>query len=136
PYFDPKDQTLKTKAGTASTNAGSQLEALLKSKLSNNSASGAANANLAGDNDKLFALYKALDRLKNVAEIANREGTFAAQRPGLNKDFQNGLTQVLSFLKTTEFSNLSVTAGKKTSTAQAGVSIPYPDIGYTGGAVA
>ena len=133
PYFDPKDALLSSSAnGTAS--AQSQLEALLNSRLSNSSASG-DNTALSADNDKLFALYKALDRLDYIAQMANRDGAVDGQRPGLNKSFQDGLDQVLSFVKTASLANLSVLPGQKTSTAQSTVTVAYPKSAYQGGAV-
>jgi hypothetical protein len=135
PYFDPKDLSLTAKTGTAS-NANSQLEALLKSTLSHSSTAADANPTLTNDNNKLFALYKALNRLEYIAQMANRDSTTSGLRPGLDKNFQDGLSQILSFVKTTDFSNLTVMAGQKTSSTQAGVSIAYPKTEYVGGTVA
>ena len=99
PYFDPKDQSLLAPANASgSANAQSQLEALLNSQLSNNSSS-AGDATLAADNHKLFGLYKALDRLNYIAKMANRDGTLDGQRVGLNQNFQDGVDQVLAFVK-------------------------------------
>ena len=135
PYFNPKDTLLSSSAnGTAAAKAQSQIAALLNSSLSNTSAS-SANAALNADNDKMFALYSALNRLDYIAQMATRDGTVAGQLPGLNTSFQNGLAQVLSFVKTTDFSNLSVLPGQKTSTAQSSATIAYPQSDYLGGAV-
>ena len=135
PYFDPTDRSLLAPSNaTGSANAQSQLEALLNSQLSNNS-SAAGDATLAADNHKLFGLYQALDRLDYIAKMANRDGTLDGQRVGLNQNFQDGLTQVLSFVKNASFGNLTVMPGQKTSTEQSAVSIPYPQSNYTGGAV-
>ena len=133
PYFDPKDAALFSSAAGAS-NAQSQLEALLKSTLSNSSASQDATGARA-DNDKLFALYNALNRLDYIAKMANRDGTVDGQRPGLDKSFQDGLTQILSFVKDTSFANLTVLPGQKSSTAQSSVTVAYPKSSYQGGAV-
>jgi len=135
PYFDPKDQSLTTKAaGTA--NAGSQLEALLRSTLSHSSTATGADPALTNDNNKLFALYTALNRLEYIAQMANRDGTTNGQRPGIDRNFQDGIAQILSFVNTTQFSNLTVTAGKKASSVQADISIAYPKTDYMGGVVA
>lgn len=135
PYFDPKDKSLTAKPGTEA-NAGSQLEAILKSRLSKRTGAAEGDVALAGDNNKLFALYKALNRLEYLAEMANREGAAAGLRPGLDRRFQDGLTQIRDFLKTAEFSKLSVLEGKISATAQTAVSIPYPKTEYIGGPVA
>jgi hypothetical protein len=133
PYFDPKDQTLTSGTSSSTHGANSQIEALLAARLSGSS-SGATSA-LDADNDKMFALYKALSRLDYIAQMANRDGTVDGQRLGLNTDFQSGLGQVLSFVHDTSFSNLNVLPGQKTSTAQSTISIPYPASSYQGGAV-
>ena len=135
PYFDPNDRSLLAPANGAGTaNAQSQLEALLNSQLSNNSSS-AGDTTLTADNHKLFGLYKALDRLDYIAKMANRDGALSGQRTGLDQNFQDGLTQVLAFVKSASFGNLTVMPGQKTSTEQSDVSIPYPQSNYTGGAV-
>ena len=138
PYFDPKDALLFSSAtGNTAANAQSQIEALLNNSLLHSSASGSSTANdaLTADNDKMFALYKALDRLDYIAQMANRDGTVDGQRPGLNKSLQAGLNQVLTFVQKTPLANLTVLPGQKTSTAQSSVTISYPDSDYQGGAV-
>jgi hypothetical protein len=134
PYFNPKDPLLSTPAnGTAAAKAQSQIAALLNSTLSNTSTS-ATNSALSADNDKMFALYSALDRLDYIAQMATRDTTVDGQRPGLNQSFQDGLNQVLSFVKNTGLSNLTVLPGQKTSTAQSSVTIAYAQSDYQGGA--
>jgi hypothetical protein len=136
PYFNPKDLTLLAPAaGSGTTGAQSQIAALLSSTLSKTSDSAAANPTLAGDNDKLFALYTALNRLEYIAQMANREGTTNGQRPGLDKSFQDGLNQILSFVSKASFANLTVQSGQKSATEQSSVSVAYPKSSYVGGAV-
>ncbi len=132
PYFDPKDRTLLAKADAA-PNAGSQLEALLQTTLAHKSASASANPGLEADNDRLFALYKALNRLDYIAKMANRDETTNGLRPGLDNSFQDGLDQILAFVNTAEFSNLTVLPSQKSSTVQSGVAIAYQKANYTGG---
>jgi hypothetical protein len=142
PYFDPKDATLRASAnGTSTPNAQSEIAALLNSTLLSSSTSGnggssTSNTNLAlsADNDKMFALYSALNRLDYIAQMATRDGTVAGQLSGLDGSFQNGLSQIQSFVKNTSFANLSVLPGQTTSTAQSSVTIAYPKSDYTGGA--
>ena len=66
PYFDPKDRSLFSKTG-AETSAQSQLAALLKTTLARNSLSARGNPTLAADNNRLFALYNAINRLDTIA---------------------------------------------------------------------
>jgi len=135
PYFDPHDTLLTATAnGTTTGNAQSQIAALLNRSLNTTSAS-SANAALNADNDKMFALYSALNRLDYIAQMVTRESTVTGQLPGLNTSFQKGLDQVLAFVKNTPFANLSVLPGQKTSTAKSSATIAYPKSDYTGGAV-
>ena len=129
PYFDPTDRSLLAPASaTGTANAQSELEALLNSTLSNNSSSAAGDTTLAADNHKLFGLYKALDRLDYIAKMANRDGTLDGQRVGLNQNLQDGLKQVLSFVKQASFANLTVMPGQKASNEQSDVSDSLPEI--------
>ena len=134
PFFDPKDRSLFAKADT-DTPAQSQLEALLRTTLAHESPSSLGNPALAADNNRLFALYKAFNRLDALAKMANRDETASGQRPGLNRDYQDGLEQVRDFLKSAEFTNLAVLAGRKSSSVQSTGTIPYSKFNYTGGAV-
>jgi len=134
PYFDPKDRSLF--AGVdAKTISQSQLAALLQTTLAHETPSSLGNPALAADNNRLFALYKAINRLDALTKMANRDETASGQRPGLNSDYQDGLDQVRDFLKSAEFTNLSVLAGRKSSSVQSAGTIPYSKFNYTGGAV-
>ncbi len=131
PYFDPKDRALFSSDG-AGSNSGSQLEALMSKRLSAPGDAGSANAE---DNHKLFALYQALTRLEYLAKMANRDGTVDGQRPGLDKYFQDGLQQVLSYVDKASFNGLNVMAGAKSSSTESSVVVPYAPYTYTGNGV-
>lgn len=133
PYFDPKDVSLTKKAG-GELKAASQLEGLLASRLSNASAN--ADSAFGADNNKLFALYKALDRLDYISKMATRDGANDALRAGLDKNFQDGLAQVQAFVGKAEFDKLSVSTGKKAATVQSAVTIAYAKSDYIGGTAA
>lgn len=134
PYFDPNDKTLLTKAGSATgaANADSQLAALLQSTLSPSSKTG-GDPQLAADNDKLFALYTALNRLDYIAQMAKRDTTVSGQLPGLDKNFQDGLSQVLDFVSKTELNKVTILPGQKAASVQSTVAIPYAPTAYVGG---
>ena len=134
PYFDPKDRSLLAKVD-GPANADSQLAALLQTTLAHRSAGASDNPGLDADNNRLFALYKALNRLDSIARMANREETTNGRRPGLNGDFQNGLKQIVDFVKKAEFNNLTVLPNAKASTTQSAVAIAYPKLNYTSGPV-
>ena len=138
PYFDPNDKTLTAPANSSSANAGSELEAIVSGALSKSSLSNASqsqNPGVAADNDKLFALYKALQRLDYITQMGTRDGTVAGERPGLDKSFQDGLKQILSFINTTSFNNLTLMPGQKNASVTSTVGVPYPQSYYTGAAV-
>jgi Beta-propeller repeat len=135
PYFDPKDKSLTAKP-EAQTGASSQLEAILRSTLSRRNGAAEDTSPPTQDNNKLFALYKALNRLEYIAQMANREGAQEGVRPGLDRNFQDGLKQIRDFLKIADFSNLTVLEGKKSATAQSAISIAYPKTEYIGGSIA
>ncbi|HYM17639.1 MAG TPA: hypothetical protein VEU06_03670 [Micropepsaceae bacterium] len=138
PYFDPNDKTLTTAANSSSANADSELQAIVSTALSSSSLSSASqsqNPGVAADNDKLFALYKALQRLDYITQMATRDGTVAGQLPGLNQSFQDGLNQILSFVKSTSFNGLTLMPGQKNASVTSSVGVPYPQSYYTGAAV-
>jgi len=75
------------------------------------------------DNQKLFALYQAVNTLANLAKIGQREGTGAGQLTGLNTRFQQGLQQVEAFIANAKFNNFTLQAASQTDvvTSTAGV---------------
>ena len=133
PISIPKDRSLFSKTG-AETSAQSQLAALLKTTLARDSLSARGNPTLAADNNRLFALYNAINRLDTIAKMANRDETLSGLRPGLDGDYQDGLDQVMEFLKDAEFSNLAVLTGKKTSSITGTGTIAYAKLNYISGA--
>jgi hypothetical protein len=135
PYFDPKDRSLFAKTD-AEASAQSQLAALLKTTLARESPLSRGNPSLGADNNKLFALYNAFNRLDTIAKMANRDETPDGTRPGLDRDYQVGLDQVLEFLKTAEFANLAVLTGKKASSVTSLGTIAYAKLNYTSGPLA
>jgi hypothetical protein len=130
PYFDPKDRSLFSKTG-GETSAQSQLAALLKTTLARDTLSARGNPLLTADNNKLFALYNAISRLDTIAKMANDEDAVDGQRIGLNRDYADGLNQVMDFLKDAEFSNLAVLTGKKSSSVTGTGTIAYAKLNYT-----
>ena len=128
PYFDPKDAALLAKAASAS-NANSQLEAILNKALAEDAAPASA---LAADNHKLFALYQALNRLSYIAKMATREETTKGLLPGLDADFQDGLSQVRSFVGKASFDGLAVMTGIKAASVQSSAVVPYAPYNYAG----
>lgn len=88
------------------------------------------------DNKALFTLYSALNDLRTIAEYASDTGTSTSAIAGLSTQFQTGLSQVDSYLKSAELDKLILMAGEKKSyvTTEAGMGKDERDI--TGGIVA
>lgn len=98
-------------------------------------AGGSADQKTEQDNQRLFALYQAVNTLSNLANMAKVDTATAGQLVGLNTRFQNGMSQVQAFLKSTTFNNFTLQAGQTSSSATSTVAIPFPPFDYTGGTV-
>jgi hypothetical protein len=81
---------------------------------------------------KLFALYNGLARLQALASHASENATAAAELTGLNRRFQLGLNEVKGYLTDTTFNDLTLSFGKRESTAQSAFKIARPPTQYTG----
>ena len=93
----------------------------------------AAQLNLAGasaDYKKLFALYKALDTLSNIAAQAAGGNSPEAQKQ-LSKAFASGLTEVASYVGTAEFSKLRLADGADAASVKATLQTAKPATTYT-----
>ncbi|WP_286829081.1 MULTISPECIES: SBBP repeat-containing protein [Kordiimonas] len=68
-----------------------------------------------GDSDKkaTFALYKALNNLRILAEYASQDSTSASSLSRLNDQFQAGLDEVRDFLSTADLEKLDLFLGDK-----------------------
>jgi len=99
------------------------------------SPSQSADAKTEQDNQKLFALYQAVNTLSNIASMSGRDGTTAGQQTGYNTRFQQGLSQIQSFLSSTSFNNFTLQAGTPSATATSTVTVPLASFGYQGGTV-
>ncbi len=68
-----------------------------------------------GDKDKqaTFALYKALNNLRVLAEYASQDSTSASSLSRLNDQFQSGLAEVRDFLSTADLEKLDLFLGDK-----------------------
>ncbi|HEX2593444.1 MAG TPA: hypothetical protein VHL34_18220 [Rhizomicrobium sp.] len=87
------------------------------------------------DTQKLFALYKALDRLSYLASMGSRDTTSDGQLPGLNARFQSGLTEVQNFMSTATFNNFTLLSGDKSSSIASTAAVPPTASNYVGGMV-
>ncbi len=94
-----------------------------------------ASAKSAQDTQKLFALYQAVNRLAYLASMGGRDGMLDGQLAGLDRRFQNGLSEVQDFLSTQNFNNLTLLAGQKTATITSKATVPLSETSYAGGFV-
>ena len=87
------------------------------------------------DNQKLFALYTAVNNLAYLASMSKRDGMTAGQLTGFNTRFQAGLQQVQSFIKTETFNNFTLQAAAPSSSVSSTAEVPFAQFGYAGGTV-
>src|SRR5436190_20181494 len=64
------------------------------------------------DNQKLFALYSAVNTLAYLAKMAQSGTATSGQLVGLNDRFQTGLAKIEKYLGTTDFNNFNLQAAK------------------------
>ena len=84
-----------------------------------------ADAKTEQDNQKLFALYTAVNNLAYLAGMSNRDGMTSGQMAGFNTRFQSGLQQVRSFVSSADFNNFTLQAAAQSSsvTSTAGIAL-------------
>jgi hypothetical protein len=99
------------------------------------SAGGTTDSKTEQDNQKLFALYRAVNTLYSLSEMAKRDGMTAGQLQGFNTRFQQGLTQVRSFVGSASFNNFALQAGQTSASVTSKVAIPFAPMTYTGGTI-
>jgi len=89
------------------------------------SAGATSDAKMEQDNQKLFALYSAVNTLAYIAKMAQRGTATSGQLAGLNDRFQKGLTQVQQYLGSTAFNNFKLQSAKPsdTVTSTAGIAL-------------
>jgi hypothetical protein len=94
-----------------------------------------ADAKTEQDNQKLFALYTAVNNLAYLASMSKRDGMTSGQLAGFNTRFQTGLQQVESFISTATFNNFTLQAAAPSSSATGTAQVPFAQFGYAGGTI-
>lgn len=84
------------------------------------------------DNQKLFALYTAINNLSYLATMSKREGTTAGQMEGYNTRFQAGLAEIQKFVGTEDFNNFSLQAKEPSASVTSTAAVAKPAFNYTG----
>lgn len=91
---------------------------------------------MVGDKDlqTSFTVFKALDRLNNLAKLAAEKTVGSIERESLNEAFQRGMSQLQGYLASADTDKLSFTFEKPTSTVST-VKIPSPTVPAKGNGI-
>jgi hypothetical protein len=89
-----------------------------------------ADAKTEQDNQKLFALYTAVNNLAYLASMSKRDGMTAGQMAGFDSRFQTGLKQVQDFIASAKFNNFTLQAATPSSSVTSGAGVPSPTFTY------
>ncbi|HWA91634.1 MAG TPA: hypothetical protein VG889_16465 [Rhizomicrobium sp.] len=76
-----------------------------------------ADAKTEQDNQKLFALYTAVNNLSYLASMSKRDGMTAGQLAGFNQRFQDGMQQIQDYIGKTSFNNFTLQAATPSASA-------------------
>ena len=87
------------------------------------------------DNQKLFALYQAVNNLAYLAKMSQRDGMTAGQLSGFDTRFQTGMQQVQDFIATEKFNGFTLQASAPSASVTSQASIAFPPMNYAGGTV-
>ncbi len=82
------------------------------------------------DNQKLFALYSAVNTLAYMVKMAQRPTATSGQLAGLNTRFQAGLEQVQKYLGSTEFNNFNLQATKPSDSVTSAAGVAFSNFTY------
>lgn len=94
------------------------------------SAGATADTKMEQDNQKLFALYSAVNTLAYIAKMAQRPTATSGQLVGLNTRFQTGLEQVQKYLGSTEFNHFNLQAAKPSDSVTSTAGVAFSDFTY------
>ncbi|HEY1752448.1 MAG TPA: hypothetical protein VGG29_14405 [Caulobacteraceae bacterium] len=110
-------------------------QAMGGAKLFNPSAARLDLPGASSDYKNLFALYSGLNSLYSIATEASAKSTTSLQLAQLSNAFNNGVTQLQTFLSQTSFSKLKLTSGVTQGSQTSTVSTPAQQSTYTTGAL-
>ncbi|HWA04236.1 MAG TPA: hypothetical protein VG819_12005 [Rhizomicrobium sp.] len=89
-----------------------------------------ADGKIEQDNQKLFALYTAVNNLSYLAGMSKRDGMTAGQLAGFNVRFQAGLQQIRDFISKTSFNNFTLQAATPSSSAVSDAGVSFGSYTY------
>jgi len=94
------------------------------------SAGATSDSKMEQDNQKLFALYNAVNTLAYLAKMAQSGTATSGQLVGLNDRFQTGLAQIEKYLGTTDFNNFNLQAAKPSDTLTSSATVKFGSFNY------
>ena len=94
------------------------------------SSGGATDTKLEQDNQKLFSLYSAVNKLAYLAKMAQKGSATSGQLSGLDDRFQKGLAQVQQYLSATSFNNFKLQAAKPSDSVTSTAGITFGSFTY------
>src|ERR1043165_854504 len=94
------------------------------------SAGATSDSKMEQDNQKLFALYSAVNTLAYLAKMAQSGTATSGQLAGLNDRFQTGLAQVQQYLGSTDFNNFNLQLAKPSDTITSTATVAFGSFTY------
>src|SRR5882757_1328569 len=94
------------------------------------SAGATSDAKMEQDNQKLFSLYSAVNKLAYLAKLAQKGTATSGQLAGLDDRFQTGLAQVQQYLAAASFNNFKLQTGKPSDTVTSTAGISFSNFTY------
>jgi hypothetical protein len=82
------------------------------------------------DNQRLFALYQAVNNLSYLASMAKRDDVTDGQREGYNTRFQNGLAEIQKFISSTDFNNFTLQAKEPAASVTSSAKVASATFSY------
>ncbi|TNE67915.1 MAG: hypothetical protein EP335_00100 [Alphaproteobacteria bacterium] len=87
------------------------------------------------DKQATFALYKALNNLRILAEYASQDATTTSSLARLNTQFQSGLSEIQDFLSSASLNKLDLFLGEKRYTVDSAIRTGKNSTGFDGSLV-
>jgi hypothetical protein len=94
------------------------------------SAGATSDSKMEQDNQKLFALYNAVNTLAYLAKMAQNGSATSGQLVGLNDRFQTGLAQIEKYLGSTSFNNFNLQTAKPSDTLTSTATVQFGSFSY------
>src|ERR1700761_3989281 len=83
------------------------------------------------DNQNLFSLYSAVNTLSQLAQMAQSSTATSGQLAGYNTRFQEGLSQIQSYLGSTTFNDFNLEAATPSNKVTSTANVPISSLNYS-----